>query len=487
MHEAELTKLLRSEGGSPGLSWPPRSEARTWATVAERRRRYDNDAAALFPYRTDLHVPGDAKATAARQREYTPVPLARDIARFSSQLLFSEPPKLTLEVDDEVAAPALDAWSKFNRLDEFLADAGDNIAAVGSGALRVIRDDAVSGQFPLITFENADRVIWSARHGRFTSGGVVVVEREDREPSSSVRWRLLEYHGPGLVKRALFKGSITGLGERVGLSEGPPEFRDLRDEVATGIDRPTLIPWLNVPGGHSDIAGLDSILDAIDDAETIGRKKSKASKPLTFVHRKLADKSGNADLDGAILTGEGTMSPVEEPRELATVVQGRMEAEDHRVYTDHLRELAVSMAGYSLASWGFGDGGRADSGRALKLRQVRTMLTRSGKERMAREAISEAAGVALALMLDRDTVEGLKPAIMFGDGLPDDQVERAEELRTLREAGVLSRRQAVRELHPDWDEDRVEQELSDLAAEALTPEAGAGEADALLGSLGING
>ena len=486
MHEADVTKLLRSEGGSPGLSWPPRSEARTWDLVAARRRRYDNDPAALWPYRTDLHVPEDAAATAARQREFTPVPLARDIARFSSQLLFSEPPKLTMAEPDEVAAPALDAWIKFNRLDEFLADAGDNIAAIGSGALRIIRDDAVSSTYPLIVYEPADKVIWSTRHGRFTSGGVVVVEREAREPSSSIRWRLLEYHGPGLVKRALFKGSLTGLGERVGLSEGPPEFRDLRDEVATGIDRPTLIRWDNVPGAHSDISGLDSILDAIDDAETIGRKKAKASKPLTFVHRKLADKSGNADLDGAILTGEGTMSPVEEPRELATVIQGRMEAEDHRVYTDHLRELAVSMAGYSLASWGFGDGGRADSGRALKLRQVRTLLTRSGKERMVREAISEAAGVALAMMLDSEAVEGLKPEIMFGDGLPDDQVERAEELRTLREAGVLSRRQALRELHPDWDEDRVEQELSELAAEALTPEASAG-ADQLLDGLGLNG
>jgi hypothetical protein len=454
--------LLRSDGGSPGRSWPPKSEALTWNLVQARRRRYDNDPAQLFPYRTDLHVPGDAKATQARQRDYTPVPLARDIARFSSQLLFSEPPKLTIE--DEVAGPALDAWTSFNRLDQFLADAADGIAAEGSGALRIIRDDHISGQFPLIIAEPADRVIWATAHGRYTTGGIVVVERDSEE--HGVRYRMLEYHGPGVVRRALYKGSLTGLGSRVALSEGPLEFQQLRDEQPTGVDKPTLIPWLNVPGGHSDIAGLDSLLNAADDAETIGRKKLRGSKPLTFVHRKLADQAGGADLDDAILTGEGTMSPVEESKELAQVVQGKMEAEDHRVYTDHLRELAVSMAGYSLASWGFGDGGRADSGRALKLRQVRTLLTRSGKERMAREAVSEAVGVAVAMMLGRSEV--VKPEIQFGDGFPDDPVEKSEELAKLRDAGLISTRQALRELHPDFDEDKIADELQEIQAETPT-------------------
>lgn len=466
MHTSEVEKLLRSDGGSPGRSWPPRSEENLWATVQARRRRYDNDPAQLFPYRTDLHVPGDAKATAARQRDYTPVPLARDIARFSSQLLFSDPPKLT--IDGDIETKALDAWASFNRLDEFLADAADNIAAEGSGALRIIQDDHVSDRFPLIVYEPADRVIWATAHGRYTTGGVVVVERDSEE--SGVRWRLLEYHGPGIVKRALFKGSLTGLGIRVALTEGPLEFQKLRDEVFTNVDKPTLIKWDNVPGGHSDISGLDSLLDAIDDAETVGKKKLRGSKPLTFVNRKLADDAGNADLDDALLVGEGTMSPVEEPNQLAQVVQGRMEAEDHRIYCDHLRELAVSMAGYSLASWGFGDGGRADSGRALKLRNVRTLLTRSGKERMAGEAIPETCGVALAIMLGRSEVEPLKPEIQFGDGWPVDRTEQSEELAKLRDALLISTRQALRELHPDFDEDKITVELAEIQADIPQPD-----------------
>lgn len=463
MHTSEVERLLRSEGGNPGREWPPKSEARAWETVRERRIRYENDASELWRLRPELHVPEDPRATDARFRDWTPVPLSRDIARFSSQLLFSDPPALSHE--GEIEQQALDAWGEFNALAEFLSGAGEHIAAEGSGALRIIRDDHVHSRFPLIVFEPADRIVSAVAHGRYVTGGIVVVEREG-DGDGGVRWRLLEYHGAGVVRRALYKGGITRLGNRVPLASGPPEFRELRDEVRTGVDRPTLIQWFNVPGGHSDIAGLDSILDALDDAETVARQKSRASKPLTFVHRKLTDRSGNADLDGAIIVGDGNTSPVESPEELARVVQGKMEAADHRTYQDHLRELAVSLAGYSLASWGFGDGGRADSGRALKLRQVRTLLTRSGKERMARAAISEAAGIALAMMLGRPAVEPLKPEIRFGDGFPVDRIEQAQELGALRQAGLISVRQALRELRPDWPEDRIEAELGDIAAEA---------------------
>jgi hypothetical protein len=370
-----------------------------------------------------------------------------------------------LTVEGAVEQAALDGWSEFNRLDQYLSAAADDVAAVGSGAIRIVRDDSISSTYPLITFEGAGNIIWSRAHGRYVQGGLVAFEREE---SNQVVWRLLEAHLPGVVRRVLYKGGLTRLGERVGLKSGPPEFHNLREEQPTGVDKSTLIPWLNNADGESDIAGLDSILDALDDSESDFRKKSRASKPLTFANRKLADDAGNADLDGVILLGEGTMSPVEEPKEIATTIQGRMESQDHVRYCEHLRELAVSLAGYSQASWGLDGGGRADSGRALKLRMARTLLTKAGKERQAREAIQEAAGVSLAMILGRAEVEPLKPAITFGTGLVEDEIERAEELAKLRDAGLISTRQALRELHPDWPEDRVEDELQEIQAETPT-------------------
>jgi hypothetical protein len=82
---------------------------------------------------------------------------------------------------------------------------------------------------------------------------------------------------------------------------------------------------------------------------------------------------------------------------------------------------------------------------------------------MAREAISEAVGVAVAMMLGRSEV--VKPEIQFGDGFPDDPVEKAEYLTALVREGLMSTEQAVRELHPEWPEDKVGAEVGRIVAD----------------------
>lgn len=444
MNATDLERLIAGDGGVPGQEWPPRSEAVRWERVRRHRARYDNDADRLWMYRTDLHVFEDPEATAKRRRDFTPAPISRDLGRFSSQLLFAEEPELT-------GPDGLEAWAEVNRLHEFLQAADELVAATGEIGVRIVRDDRVSRSVAVIAAEPADRLIWAERHGRFTDGGVVVVEVDGRD---SERFRLLEHHGPGYVRRALFRGDIGRLGKRVSL-ESRPEFAELRPEERTGLDRPTLVRWKNNATGSADIAGLESLLDAADEAESTFRTKSRASRPLTFAHRRLADAEGDADLDGVILLGEEQMNPVERPDALAQVVQGRMESADHELYVKHLRETIVTLAGYSLSSWGLDHAGGAESGRALRLRQTRTLLTRAGKERMAVRAIAETAEISLDLMRPGS---GTTVEVKLGDGQPDDRMDLAEELATLRSAEVISTRQAVRELHPDWTDAQVEEE-----------------------------
>jgi hypothetical protein len=292
----------------------------------------------------------------------------------------------------------------------------------------------------------------SERYGR-TEGGVLIVARE-RQNST---YRLLEEHGKGYVRRRLYKGSVSRLGHAVGLGAGPPEFRELRDEVRTGLSRPTLVKWANLPGDDSDLRGIEAMLDALDDATTLGRKKARASSPLMFVNRKLANEQGDADLGGAIFL-DSSMNPVETPANMAEVVQPAMQAADHQTYLQGLREQAISAAGYSLASWGLGEGGRADSGRALKLRQSRTLLTLAAKSRQAEGAISEAVSIALELVIGSE----VEVSVELGDGLPVDSVEQAQELDTLASAGLISKQEAIRRLHPEWDEAQVEEEIANL-------------------------
>lgn len=460
MHPNEIAALMSGDTLAD-KRWPPESEAERWGKVGDYRRRYENDAGALFSHRPELHVADDPEATAGRMATFTPVGLARDLSRFSAQLLFSEPPKLTVkgeapEVGESVEQRALQDLADSNDLTAFLYDAADQVASEGAGGLRVIQDDDVNGGKPILTFESEDHILWNVRYGRFVSGGVVIVERKHE----GATFRLLEEHGEGYVRRRLFKGSETRLGTPVGLtsSAGPLEFRDLKDEYRTGISRPTLTRWLNVPGGHSDIAGLEALLDELDEGESIGREKLRASKSLVFVNRRLADNKGVANIQGAILLGDGVSTPVEDPKDLVKVEQPSMQASDHIAYLDHIRELAVTMAGYSLASWGLDQGGSADSGKALKLRQSRTLLTRSGKERMAVGAISETCSVGLEMM----TGSRVEVEVALADGMPRDTLELSQEVAEKRSAGVVSDKQAIRELHPEWTEKQIEDEAASL-------------------------
>lgn len=448
MHPAEITDLLRGDV-TTDKRWPPEPVAESWERIREHRRYYRNDPGEIFSYRSDLHVAGDAKATADRQSEFTPAGLGREIAKLSAALLFSEQPKLTVEGDVEQAA--LDSLSANNDLPSKLHDGADAVASEGSAGLRVVVDDDLPG--PVISVEAADTIIWRERYSR-TEGGVLVVTRE----RDGAVYRLLEDHSPGVVLRRLYKGSVSRLGASVGLS-ALPEFRDLRDEQRTGLDRPTLVRWDNLPGSDSDLRGVEAMLDALDDATTLGRKKARASAPITFVNRKLANEQGDADLGGAILLDE-SMNPIETPSKMAEVVQPNMQAEDHATYLSSLREQAISAAGYSLASWGLGEGGRADSGRALKLRQSRTLLTLAAKSRQAEGAISEALSIALELVLG----SAVEVSTELGDGMPSDPLETAQELDTLAGAGLISKEEAVKRLHPEFTEDQVAAEVAAIGS-----------------------
>lgn len=414
MHISDLQEIMA--GRRAGLRWPPPSESKRWDKAKEFRRRFECDPAVLFSqHRQDLHVPGDAEATLARQRMFTPVPILKDLARLSAQLLLSEPPEFTLAGYQE----QLDALVKFNGLHRLLFRGAQHVASMGEGALRVIADDVTSDTYPVITYEPSDAVIWVMRHGRFVQSGIVVMEVEH---SASEVYRLLEEHSPGRVRRRLFRGNLSRLGDAMPLTSGPAAFRDLRPDVRTGLSTPTLIRWLNKPSGESDGAGLERMMDGLDDAETVGRRKLRRSGPTVFVHRSLVDENRFVDLDGAIVVGSDTQTPLDEARQLVQHVQNEIGAADHVEYVRNLRASIITEAGYSLASYGLDEvGGQADSGEALKLRQHRSLLTRRQKEDEAVETFSQALGVAMAMALGASDAERFKPTVKLGTGIPEDE------------------------------------------------------------------
>ncbi|PLS84879.1 MAG: hypothetical protein CYG60_15585 [Actinobacteria bacterium] len=447
-----------------GRDWPPPSVSDHWLRIGRYRDRYEADPAALLQ-QSGREDPEDA---------FTPVPLAREMVRLSAALLFSEEPR----IEHEGFADALEAIKDANGLNARLHAAAERVAIEGRRAIRIILDEEVSPE-PILAFCDEDQVLWDVRHGDFVVGGAVVMERGVRSVGGRTVYRLIEEHTKGLVTRALYKGTATKLGQPIALDsydaeQNAPEFFGLEEEYETGLDVPTLVRWDNVPGGHSDIAGIEPLLERIDEAESVFAVKGRRSMPITYAHRSLADERGNVAATGVILTGgndndAGIFGDGPNGLPIETV-QPDLQSQATVEWISHLRETALMMAGYSLASWGLDRGGSADSGKALKLRQARTLLTKAGKDRMAKEAIVNALAIALAWREGASEVAPYRPVVTLGDGLPEDRLEDAQEIQTLDAAEAISTEQKVRRLNPDWDDETVAAEVEAIGNGNAAPD-----------------
>lgn len=445
------------------LDWPPPHVRNEWEKIADYRRRYENDRAQMLKADPVFKTASDEKKSL-----YTPIPLAAEMVHLSSALLFSAEPKFIHANQQDL----LDRVLAANGMGAFLHHSGSHVAFQGSSCLRIIRDEEVSDQ-PLITRIDADQVIWRKKHERFVTGGYVVIERRPN-PFADEVFRLIEDHQPGTIERDLYKGTRRTLGSPIPHALWLEEFRSLPERTDTRLDAPTLYLWENVPGGRSDLAGLDALLDRLNEAESLAVDKLRKSVPVTVVDRRLADRQGRVDLHGIVFTGGQQTQFGEGVAKTVETIQPQLQSEEHIRYIEHLREMILQQAGYSLASWGLDDGGSADSGKALRLRQARTLLTKAGKERSAREAIANAVACACAWSSSTParsrSIEEFRPEIELGDGLPPDLLEDAQEIAIKRGAAAISLEQAVRELHPDWAEDVITAEVERIHAErGVTP------------------
>ena len=481
--ERLLSPLSRAESVR---TWPPESLREHWELVEDYRRRYENDRDARLPYATEF------SGSTYGRKIYTPVAVAREVCNFSAEMLFSAPPSITYEADEQLLEDVLEA----NGLDSALIDMAAKIAAEGRGGLRVYYDSEVNDQeTPLIDHVHEDEVIWNQR-GRFTVGGVVILERQPVTTTglSADVYRLVEEHIRGGVIRKLYKGTGASLGNEVAL-DTLDEFSGLPEEEDTGLDAPTLIRWDNVPGGHSDLAGALSVLDAIDAEVSYGRERSEKSRPVSFADASLFDDRGRVDLQGIIAVRRGNLARAmgDEPAKMVETVQPAFLAAETIAWIDFLIDTCLLTMGYSKASYGRDQGGSADSGKALRLRQARTLLKKAGKDRKAVEAIRTALATALAWHANGSAVADYRPEIELGDGLPRDTMEDAQEAAQWNGAGAISTEEMVRLRRPDWDDEMVEEELARIE-EAKSAGLGDGVAPgalentrALLDGLGRNG
>lgn len=450
-------------------TWPPPDINPHWEKVRDYRRRYtglDEEGYSNIRYATSI-------SRLANGRDiYTPAALTREIGHFSAAMLFSSVPSITFEDNPDL----LDSVLENNTIESRAIEAAARIAIEGRGAWRVHWDEEIA-DVPLIHYVPEDQVLWEERYGDVVLGGAVVVERRP-DRAKTIVYRLIEIHSIGSIDLTLYRGTNSSLGNQVDLGE-LEEFATLEEHIDTGLDSPTLYRWNNKPGGESDLAGIEGMLDRYDEGWSYLVDKMQKSVPVSFAPASLFDDKGSVDLSGVIPLRQGRVRELEgeDPSRQFGTVQPDLQAQEHIEILDRMRQEILMDAGYALTSYGIEQQGTATSGTALRLMQSRTIQTKNAKEWEATEALTNALACAMCWADSGSTVKDYRPEVKLADAMPRDETEVAATSAAWDSQGAISLEEKVRQRRPDWDDDAVQKEVKSIKAENPAPAPGVPQLD----------
>lgn len=423
------------------------------------------------------------------QRSKLHVPVAAEIAAVSANLLFGQPPTVTVKNDGVTQ----------ERLDELIADRGgvqlheaaETCAALGHVYLRVGWDKDVDPTGPLLSVIDADAAYPVYAYGRLRE---VTFVREWQDAGSVLRH--MELHEPGFISHAAYLGDMNNLGRLVPLS-AHPQTADIADQdmiadpdrpgsgIETGIDRLDVVgvanqrskTWRHLPVardlGVADIAGCEQTLDALDDTfsswmRDIRHGRSRIHVPMYMMETQGLGKAASFDLDRELYSGMHGMSDESPLGQQLVATQFKIRYEEHAATATALLDRIVSGAGYSLQTFGLDTVRAAGTATESWAKQVRTQNTRNGKIRHWDRAIRDLSWILLAV--DRVQFNGQgdpdQPVqVQFADTVSDAQLTRAQTATLLRSADAASTRTLVEMVHNDWDGGEIDAEVALIHAE----------------------
>lgn len=418
------------------------------------------------------------------QRTKLHVPIASDIASTSADLLFSEPPTLTVEdtTTQDRLAELIDDGVHAN-----LLEAAEIAAGLGGVYLRVVWDRDLQDH-PWLAAVHPDSAVPEWTWGKLAA---VTFWRVLLDDGNTVV-RHLERHEPGVVLHGVYEGThdelgnprpLTDYAETAGLAEAIDEGGD---RIVTGIDRltavyvPNIRPnrcWRNLPAaaslGRADFAGTEPLMDALDETWSSWMRDLRLAKariivPGVYLQANGPGQGATFDLDREVyeavnvLPGQGEMQ--------ISAQQFAIRVEEHDRTAQALTTNVVRGSGYSEQTFGLADAVAATATEVVA-RERRSMITRDKKTRYWRPALQEI--VETLLMIDATVFSSgatpQRPEIEFGDSVSEDPKAVAETLALLEQARAVSIEYKVRMLHPDWPEPDVTAEV-----ERIKDETGAG-------------
>lgn len=428
--------------------------------------------------------------TLGQKRTHLHIPLAGDIASTSADLLFSEPITLAAPTDSTEKATTNVALTK--RLQGLLDDgmhaglleAAEVSAGLGGVYLRAVWDRETSPDGPWLSAVHADAAIPEWRYGRLSA--VTVWRVLDQDGTKVVRH--LERHETGVILHAVYEGSATELGRTVPLKDytdtaGLADVVSEGNRIDTGIDQltaayvPNMRPnrlWRNDPSsvhlGRSDYAGVEPEMDALDEVWTswlrdIRLGKGRLIVPDAYLQSRGPGRGAMFDPDREIYESLSMLPGTNDMQ--IEVAQFDIRVEEHAKTAFELTKQIIGSAGYSPQSFGLA-GEVAVTATEVAAKERKSLITRNKKILYWRPAIADMSQVLLKLGATHFewNVVPDRPDVEFPPTVEQDAHAQAQALALLEQAKAVSAQTKVEMLHPEWDDNKIAEEVARINGEA---------------------
>lgn len=416
------------------------------------------------------------------------VPIASDIAATSADLLFSKPPTITAR--NAANQDALDLLMDDGTHAKLL-EAAETCSALGGVYLRTVWDTDVSDQ-PMLDVVPADAAVPLFSHGKLL--GVTFWRIVSDDGSEVVRH--LETHAPGqnAIFHSVYVGDQTDLGRIYPLTDFPETaqfaqyvsdgnaitFPDMPGDASTVVYVPNMLPnkiWRDLgpqvaPLGRSDFAGVEGLMDALDETYSSWQRDIRLAKARLIVPQQMLDNIGRGK--GAVFDPD---RQVYSPITMMTSGGGTNDImanqfairyQEHQATCGDYINRIVQGAGYSGQTFGEYDGGSAMTATEIRARERKTLITRNKKVLYWRPGIRDFlyGWLAVKRSIFNDTsVSPERPEAEFPEAVLPDQLELAQTAGALAMADAASKETLVRMVHPDWSDQEVRAEVAMIYAE----------------------
>lgn len=501
----------------PGTIWPPKNLHHAFRKYAEHSAWFSgniHELAATYSNTQATHNRGGVPhkggliggfsrlfwgkpLLSGEHRTVLHVPMAADLARLSSRLLYAEPPEFTADHAD--AQDRLDLMFNAPAAHMMLNENGQFTAALGGSFLTA--DWNLDGEHDYV---------FPKKH----SAATAVPEWNGEQLTAVTFWTPhrrknhlylhLERHEVGAIIHTLYEADESTLETRLG---GQLPLTVLDDtayltEIPGAIHQPTMTviethisrlaavympntrpnpEFMNLPDlwwvGKSDYAGIEPVLSALDETWSSWMRDLRAGKARLFVPEAMLKSAGPGK--GAIFEGEQEVyaqlqAIPNKDGDMAKNFQAQqfdIRVNEHERTAYNLTKVILRSGGYSLSSYGEYGQSQITATEVID-RKADSELTRDEKKRYAAAALTYMASVCLEIdgivFPGRGGRPGITVEAAFPETSQEDPEKTAQIIQMLDAAHAISLQTKIERANPDWDETRVQQERDAILRETAS-------------------